>query len=225
MCLFCSQGTVVFLLWWQNEVGRPQQSISVCECRKHQSCNKKHRVEMLIGKDTWFEQSKLTLEEILQYLSKANCPWTWTAQSGVDWDSFCREVCKVTYSERIGSQGKTVQINGSKFDGKGEKEKKMQGERNHANSMCCTVDTSTKSWLLLQGPVGHYRSSQSLSLQGEGPVVSHRSFKHGMCSNKQRVSVGDRQRKPCFYWLHILFSGSWQGTSRMKQCLLTERRH
>ena len=38
--------------------------------------------------------------------------------TGVDWDSFCREVCEITFlenSERRGGEGKIVQINESKF--------------------------------------------------------------------------------------------------------------
>ena len=41
-----------------------------------------------------------------------------TSSTGVDWDSFCREVCEITLfenSERIGGEGKTVQIDESKF--------------------------------------------------------------------------------------------------------------
>ena len=39
-------------------------------------------------------------------------------KTGVDWDSFCREVCEVTLFEnsmRIGGPGKIVQIDESKF--------------------------------------------------------------------------------------------------------------
>ena len=38
--------------------------------------------------------------------------------TGVDWDSFCRDVCEITLlenSERLGGEGKTVQIDESKF--------------------------------------------------------------------------------------------------------------
>ena len=38
--------------------------------------------------------------------------------TGVDWDSFCREVCEVTMfdnSEKIAGEGKIVQIDESKF--------------------------------------------------------------------------------------------------------------
>ena len=37
----------------------------------------------------------------------------------VDWDSFCREVCEITMfenSEKLGGEGKFVQIDESKFD-------------------------------------------------------------------------------------------------------------
>ena len=39
--------------------------------------------------------------------------------TGVDWDSFCREVCKITLlgnCEKLGRNGKVVQIDESKFD-------------------------------------------------------------------------------------------------------------
>ena len=42
--------------------------------------------------------------------------------TGVDWDSFCREVCEITLLEnsaRLGGEGKIVQIDESKF-GKGK---------------------------------------------------------------------------------------------------------
>ena len=39
-------------------------------------------------------------------------------RTGVDWDSFCREVCEITLlekSEKLGGKGKLVQIDESKF--------------------------------------------------------------------------------------------------------------
>ena len=40
------------------------------------------------------------------------------SHTAVDWDSFCREVCEVNYlewDEKIGGEGKRVQIDESKF--------------------------------------------------------------------------------------------------------------
>ena len=77
------------------------------KCRK-QVDGKKHRVEMSIWKDTWFEGSRWTLEEILKFtylwcqdLDQRQIAHElgFAAQSGVDWDNFCREVCEVTLLE------------------------------------------------------------------------------------------------------------------------------
>ena len=71
---------------------------------------------MSIRKDTWFEGSRWTLEEILKFTylwcqdlvqRQIAHELGFPAQSGVDWDNFCREVCEVTLlenSERIGGQ-------------------------------------------------------------------------------------------------------------------------
>lgn len=77
--------------------------------------------------DTFFSQSNLTLEEILQYI------YLWVhgteqktihhelgtaSHTDVDFASFCREVCEVRMieaSERIGGPGKVVEIDESKF--------------------------------------------------------------------------------------------------------------
>ena len=68
------------------------------ECRK-QVDGKRHRVEKSIRKDSWFEQSKWTLEEILKFTywwcqdldqNQITHELRFAAHSGVDWDSFCR---------------------------------------------------------------------------------------------------------------------------------------
>ena len=68
------------------------------ECRK-QVDGKSHRVEKSIRKDSWFEQSKWTLEEILKFTywwcqdldqNQITHELRFAAHSGVDWDSFCR---------------------------------------------------------------------------------------------------------------------------------------
>ena len=96
------------------------------ECKK-QVNGKRHKVEFSIRKDSWFEASNLTLEEILKLT------YWWCrdvdqetmryevdvgSHTAVDWDSFCREVCEVNYlecDEKIGGEGKRVQIDESKF--------------------------------------------------------------------------------------------------------------
>lgn len=96
------------------------------ECRR-QVNGKRHKVELSIRKDSWFEGSNLTLEEILKLT------YWWcrdvaqetmrfevevSGNTVVDWDSFCREICEVNYLEceqKIGGLGKRVQIDESKF--------------------------------------------------------------------------------------------------------------
>ena len=74
------------------------------ECRRRIN-SKRHKVELSIRAGSWFEQSKMTLEEILKY-SNWWCQELDQAQirhelglathTGVDWDSFCREVCEIS---------------------------------------------------------------------------------------------------------------------------------
>lgn len=96
------------------------------ECRR--TINRKsHRTEASICKDTWFENSNMTLKEIVKYTY-----WRTTGieqyqimerlplatNTGVDWDSFCREVCGITIMHdncKIGGPGKNVQIDGCKL--------------------------------------------------------------------------------------------------------------
>ena len=88
---------------------------------------KRHKVEMSIRQGSWFEKSNMTIEEILKFT------YWWcrdvkqedichelniATNTAVDWDSFCHETCEVTLLEReekIGSPGKIVQIDESKF--------------------------------------------------------------------------------------------------------------
>lgn len=95
------------------------------ECRKRAN-NKRHKSTVSIRKGSWFEQSNLTLEEIIKFT------YWWSegltqeqikkqlhinANTAVDWDMFCRETCEVTIqkkSEKIGGEGKVVQIDESK---------------------------------------------------------------------------------------------------------------
>lgn len=96
------------------------------ECRRRTN-SKRHKVELSIGAGSWFEQSKMMLEEILKY-SYWWCQELDQAQirhelglathTGVHWDSFCQEVCEILLmedSQSIGGEGKVVQIDESKF--------------------------------------------------------------------------------------------------------------
>ena len=95
------------------------------ECRKRAN-NKRHKSTVSIRRGSWFEQSNLTLEEIIKFT------YWWSEgltqeqikkqlhinpNTAVDWDMFCRETCEVTIqrnSEKLGGEGKVVQIDESK---------------------------------------------------------------------------------------------------------------
>ena len=95
------------------------------ECRTRFR-SKRHKCTLSIRKGSWFEESNLTLEEILKFM------YWWTqglnqdqikkqlrinANTAVDWDVFCRETCEVTIenkSEKIGGTGKVVEKDESK---------------------------------------------------------------------------------------------------------------
>jgi transposase-like protein len=96
------------------------------ECRKQVNA-KRHKVELSIRNESWFEGSNLTLEEIMKLT------YWWcrgveqetmrfevdvSGNTVVDWDSFCREICEVNYlecKEKVGGPDKRVQIDESKF--------------------------------------------------------------------------------------------------------------
>ena len=96
------------------------------ECRR-QINNKRHKVENSIRSGSWFAKSNMTLEEILQFtywwcqdLDQAQIRHELglNTNTGVDWDSFCREVCEIELFEnsvKIRGEGKVVQIDESKF--------------------------------------------------------------------------------------------------------------
>ena len=96
------------------------------ECRKQEK-GKRHKAEISIRKGSWFEKSKMTLEEIVKLTywwcqdldqSQIKHELGLAESTGVDWDSFCREVCEITMfenSEKLGGEGKFVQIDESKF--------------------------------------------------------------------------------------------------------------
>lgn len=96
------------------------------ECRR-QINNKRHKVEKSIRAGSWFEKCNMTLEEILKFtywwcqdLDQAQIKHELgiSSNTAVDWDMFCRETCEVTLenqSEKLGGEGKVVQIDESKF--------------------------------------------------------------------------------------------------------------
>ena len=91
------------------------------ECRK-QTRGKRHKAETSIRRGSWFVQSNMTLEEILKFThwwcqdleqSQITRELRLARGTGVDWDSFCREVCEITMfdsSQKIGGEGKIVQM-------------------------------------------------------------------------------------------------------------------
>ena len=91
------------------------------ECRK-QVRGKKHRAEVSIRKGSWFDNSKMTLEEILKstYWWSQDLDQTQVKHklglaesTGVDWDCFCCEVCKITLlqnGEKLGGNGKSYRL-------------------------------------------------------------------------------------------------------------------
>ena len=96
------------------------------ECRKR-SKSEKHKRVISIRKGSWFEQSNMTLEEIVKFTywwsegldqEKIKKQLKINPTTSVDWDMFYRETCQVTLesqSEKIGGEGKVVQIDESKF--------------------------------------------------------------------------------------------------------------
>ena len=74
------------------------------------------------GKEAGLKKSKMTLEEILKlaywWCQNLDHELGLAESTGVDWDSFCHEVCEITLlesSERLRGEGKIVQIDESKF--------------------------------------------------------------------------------------------------------------
>lgn len=98
----------------------------VWECRR-QIGRKRHRTEKSIREGSWFEQSNLSIEEVVKFTywwTQGLEQWQIKQQLGlgshtaVDWDMFCRELCEVTLfenREKLGGPGKVVQIDESKI--------------------------------------------------------------------------------------------------------------
>ena len=96
------------------------------ECREQEK-GKRHKAEISIRKSSWFEESKLTLEDMVkltywwcQDLNQLQIKHELglAESTGADWDSFCRDVCEIIMfenSEKLGGESKTVQIDESKF--------------------------------------------------------------------------------------------------------------
>ena len=113
---------------WGNEFDEVRGSIGWLEVGM-QKANKqlKHRAEVSIRRGSWFDNSKMTVEEILKLTywwgqdldqTQIKHELGLAESTGVDWDSFCCEVCKITLlenGEKLGGYGKVVQIDESKF--------------------------------------------------------------------------------------------------------------
>lgn len=94
------------------------------ECRDKGT--KRHRMEIRIRENTWFEKSNMSLEEVLKFTYWQSIGLTQdqimlqlriSSSTVVGWCMFCREVCEVLIekqSQTIGGQGKRVQIDESK---------------------------------------------------------------------------------------------------------------
>ena len=95
------------------------------QCRK--SINgKRHKVEASIRKGSWFDNSNMTLTEIIKFTywwcvgldqTQITLQLKLSPNTAVDWTMFCREVCLTTIEnkrEKIGGKGKMVQIDESK---------------------------------------------------------------------------------------------------------------
>ena len=99
----------------------------IWECRK-QIGQKRHRTEKSIREGSWFEESNMSIEEMIKF-SYWWCQGLQQCQiklqlglgsrdTAVDWDMFCRELCEVTLfeqREKLGGPGKVVQIDESKI--------------------------------------------------------------------------------------------------------------
>ena len=98
----------------------------IWECKSHID-GKGHRCEKSISEGSWFENSNLTIEEVLKFTywwCQDLKQWQIKQQLGlgshtaVDWDMFCREVYAVALfdrREKIGGPGKVVQIDERKI--------------------------------------------------------------------------------------------------------------
>ena len=96
------------------------------ECRRKVK-GKGYCCEVSIRKDSWFEKSNMTLQEIIKYIywwttgmeqAHIRQQFSLASNTGVDWDCFCREVCEIVLMEescKLGGPGKTVQIDESKI--------------------------------------------------------------------------------------------------------------
>lgn len=99
----------------------------IWECRR-QINGKRHRCERSISEGSWFENSNITIEEVLKFTywwCQDLNQWQIKQQLGlgshtsVDWDMFCREVCEVALfdgREKIGGPGKLVGLMKAKLE-------------------------------------------------------------------------------------------------------------
>ena len=126
------------------------------ECRK-QDNGKRHKVEASIRKDSWFEESNLTLEEQLKITYWWCCELNQkqirhelgiSGNTGVDWDRYCREICEVNLlenGEMLGGEGKEVQIDESKFG----KRKYHRGHRVEGQWVFGGIDSDSRKTFMV----------------------------------------------------------------------------
>ena len=98
----------------------------IWECHR-QIGRKRHRMEKSIREGSWFEQSNLSIKEIIKFTywwcqGLQQCQIKQQLGLGshmaVDWDMLCREVCEVVLfekREKLGGLGKIVEIDESKI--------------------------------------------------------------------------------------------------------------
>ena len=145
------------------------------QCRK--SINgKRHKVEASIRKGSWFDNSNMTLTEIIKFTywwcvgldqTQITLQLKLSPNTAVDWTMFCREVCLTTIEnkrEKIGGKGKTVQIDESKVG----KRKYHRGHYVEANGSSVELNKILENVL-------------SKPLRTDHKKLLYLSFKNGFC--------------------------------------------
>ena len=112
----------------------------------HRGYGNKHDIRLSIRHGSWFSQSNMTLEEILEFTYWWCCGFTQdqialqlktSPRTNVDWCNFCRETCEMILlhdsenGAKIGGDGIIVEIDEYKF----------------VNRKCGKEDQSTSGWV------------------------------------------------------------------------------
>ena len=104
-----------------------------------------------------FDSSKMTLEEILKLTywwcqdldqTQVKHELGLAESTGVDWDSFCREVCEITLlenGEKLAENGKVVQIDESRFG----KRKYHRGHHVEGQWVFGGIEQDSRKWFLV----------------------------------------------------------------------------